>query len=490
MSVYNANEKLLSWKTIKMKRCFEMEMEINQNENVKMMKKRDYFADMSGTIAMNLAANLTGQLTYFYTDKVGLTVAGVGLVMMICKVLESVTTLWFGNVIDQSKGGSRKYYTWLARYMVPYAISVGLLFCVPIQAGQIPALIFACVTNLLLSGIFGTLIGTPLSAVMIVRTNNQSERENMGVFRAAGTYGSGVFIAIATIPLTNVLGGTQLAWIKYGFIVSLMILLLFAICYRNGKNAKLVDEVDSSELSNEVEKEEEVVKFKDAMKMLLKNKYWIILLLFNVLTQITNSMAVISGTYYTKWIFGNDNLVAVAGGFGMIATAIGFMISKPVIGKLGIKNTINLGIWGVILTAAIRCVVPTNFVVYIATGLVGNFLQIPMMCLYGVLLAMVIDYNEYKFNSKMVGVSSGAIGIGTKIGAGLGSVILSTCLALGAYDPSLAVATVPMRYSIYAFSNYLPIVINLILIVIVSRFDLESKLPQIQTELAQRRAKN
>ena len=459
---------------------------VDRNGVPKMMRKRDYLADMSGQIGMNLVANAIGQLTYFYTDKVGLAVGGVGVVMLISKIVDALTDLWFGNVIDHSKGGNRKYYRWLLRLMIPYVIVVVMLFCVPIQAGQIPALIYACITNILLSAVCGTLIGTPMSAVMVVRTNSQSERESMGVFRAVGSYGAGMFTAIVTIPLTNILGGTQIAWIKYGFIIALIVLLMLSICYINGRNAKLVEEVkDETE-----EGAEDAVPLKDALGMLFKNKYWIILVLFNVITQITNSITATSGTYYCKWIFGNDNLVALAGSFGFFATIIGFIISKPVISKLGVNRTINLGVLGAAATAALRCLIPTNLPVYIVAGLLGSFVQIPLMCLYGVLLAMVVDYNEYTYNNKLVGVSSGAIGIGTKIGAGVGSVILTACLALGSYDATLEVATTSMRYAIYAFSNYLPLIINLALFFLFRHFDLEEKMPAIHKELARRREEN
>lgn len=459
---------------------------VDRNGVPKMMRKRDYLADMSGQIGMNLVANVIGQLTYFYTDKVGLAVGGVGVVMLISKIVDALTDLWFGNVIDHSKGGNRKYYRWLLRLMIPYVIVVVMLFCVPIQAGQIPALIYACITNILLSAVCGTLIGTPMSAVMVVRTNSQSERESMGVFRAVGSYGAGMFTAIVTIPLTNILGGTQIAWIKYGFIIALIVLLMLSICYINGRNAKLVEEVkDETE-----EGAEDAVPLKDALGMLFKNKYWIILVLFNVITQITNSITATTGTYYCKWIFGNDNLVALAGSFGFFATIIGFIISKPVISKLGVNRTINLGVLGAAATAALRCLIPTNLPVYIVAGLLGSFVQIPLMCLYGVLLAMVVDYNEYTYNNKLVGVSSGAIGIGTKIGAGVGSVILTACLALGSYDATLEVATTSMRYAIYAFSNYLPLIINLALFFLFRHFDLEEKMPAIHKELARRREEN
>lgn len=105
--------------------------------------------------------------------------------------------------------------------------------------------------------------------------------------------------------------------------------------------------------------------------------------------------------------------------------------------------------------------------VYAATSLVASFIQIPLMCLYGVLTAMTVDYNEWKYGKKLVAMSGGAIGFGSKVGSGLGSVILSAFLAIGGYQASLESATASMRYSIYGFSNYLPLVVNLAMFLIL-----------------------
>ena len=79
------------------------------------MRKRDYLADFSGQLGLGLMANLVGQLQYFYTDKVGIAVGSVGVVMVIAKVVDALTDIWFGNIIDHSKGGNMKYYKWMLR---------------------------------------------------------------------------------------------------------------------------------------------------------------------------------------------------------------------------------------------------------------------------------------------------------------------------------------------------------------------------------------
>lgn len=453
----------------------------------RVMRKRDYLADMTGQIGLGLIANMIGQLTYFYTDKVGLAVGGVGIVMMIAKIIDAFTDVIVGNIIDHSKGGNKKYYSLMMKLAAPAAVIVTLMFTVPVKAGQIPALLYVLITNILLTAVVYTVIGTPYGVVMIIRSNSQSERSTIGLFRAIANYGSGMIIAIATIPVTNMLGGTQSAWIKYGFVIALIVFLMITICWNNGRKAKFASEFDAEEKPAQVQDEEEAVPFNKAIDMLFHNKYWIIVLLFNVIMCITTSISASAGTYYCKWIFGNDNLVGILGAFGMLATVVGFVIAKPIISLLGIKRTIYLGTLGAAVMAAIRCVAPTNFVVYALTGAMGNFLQIPLMCLYGVLTGMAVDYNKWKYDKRMIAMSASVIGVGNKVGTGLGAVILTAALSLGAYDATLEAASASMRTSIYGFSNYLPIVINIIVFLIFTRFDLEEKLPQMRADIEARR---
>lgn len=456
----------------------------------RVMRTGDYMADFSGQLALGLMGNIVGQLTYFYTDKVGLAVGGVGIVMAIAKFIDAFTDVIFGNMIDHSKGGNKKYYQWMLRMAVPAAAIMILMFTVPVQVGQIPALAYVLITNLLLTAVIYTMIATPFSAVMVVRTNSQSERGSMGVFRAVGNYGAGMIISIATIPVTNILGGTQSAWIKYGAVLALLVLLLFLICYNNGRKAVFVSDLETEGMAGGMAaaSEEEAVPFPQAMGMLLKNKYWVIVLMFNLITAVTNAISGSSGAYYCKWIFGNDGLVGFLGAVGMLATVVGFILSKPIIAKLGVTRTINVGLLGAAVTAAVRSLIPTNFTVYMVTGLLGSFIQIPLMCLYGVLLAMAVDYNEWKYDKTLVATASGAIGFGNKVGNGLGSLLLSLFLVLGSYDATLSAATPSMRIAIYGFSNYLPVVINLLMFFIFRKFDLEKKLPGMREEVAARKA--
>lgn len=451
------------------------------------MRNRDYAADMCGQLALGLMANLVGQMQYFYTDKVGMAVGSVGAVLAISKIIDAFTDVIFGNFVDHQRGGNKKYFPWMIRLAFPAAVVVVMMFTIPAEAADGVQFAYALITNLLLTAVLYTMIGTPYGAVMIVRTKSQTERNNIGIFRAVGAYGAGMIIAIATIPVTNLLGGTQSAWVKYGAVLGAAVLLLFLICWNNGHKAPFVHE-EEDESGAAVQPEEEAVPFGPAMSMLFKNKYWVIVLLFNLITAITNAIVGSAGTYYCKWIFGNDNLVGILGAVGFAATIVGFVLSKPIISKLGVTRTVCVGLIGAAVFAGIRCLAPANFTVYLVTSLIGSFIQIPLMCLYGVLTGMAVDYNEWKYDKKLVAMSGGAIGFGNKVGSGLGSLLLSAFLIIGSYDASLTVASQSMRYSIYGFSNYLPLIINLVMFFIFRGFDIEPKLPKMHEEVAARRA--
>ena len=81
----------------------------------RMMRPGDYMSDLSGQLALGLMANLVGQMQYFYTDKVGLAVGSVGIVMAIYKFVDAFTDVIFGNFIDHSKGGNKKYFQWITQ---------------------------------------------------------------------------------------------------------------------------------------------------------------------------------------------------------------------------------------------------------------------------------------------------------------------------------------------------------------------------------------
>lgn len=449
----------------------------------KVMRTGDYFADSLGMFALNAISGLIGQLTYFYTDKVGMAAGAVATVFFICKIFDAFTDVIMGSIVDHTKPGKEKYRPWLLRMMLPAAIVMIALFTVPSNFSEIGKVVYMCLTNLLLSAVIYTAIAIPYSSLQVVRTNSQEERGAIGTWRAAAGYVSGMIIAIGIIPITNALGGTQQAWIKFSVGFSLMVILALLICWLRAKETAVADGVTTEA----VVEEEEGLSFGEALSNLFHNKYWVMVLIMGLFTQLSYALSSASGAYYCKWIYGNDNLTGILGAVGLIPTIIGFVVVGPMIKYLGVTKSLRVSFLLGAVVNVLKLIDPTNFVYNTALGCVATFSTIPMMCLTGVLTAMSIDYNEYKYGKKMVGTSQAACSFGGKIGSGVGASLIGWCLAVANYDGFAEVLTPAVRQAIYTFSIYIPFVLFASMFIIMVKFDLEKKLPEYRKEIEARK---
>ncbi len=451
----------------------------------KVMRGSDYFADSMGMFALNAISGMVGQLTYFYTDKVGLAAGMVATVFMITKIIDAFTDIIMGNIIDHTKPGKERYRPWILRMSIPAAIMMLMLFTVP-KGNSGLQIAYMLITNLLMTSVIYTAIAIPYGSLMVVRTNSSEERGKMGVYRALAGYVPGMAIVLMVIPVTNALGGTQSAWVKFAAVVALLVLLCLLLCYKKSKETATSD--DMPEVEPETEEVEEAVPLLEAITKLFHNKYWVLALIMGLMSNVTYGLANSSGTYYCKWIYGDDNLVAILGAVGMIPTILGFALVGPMNKKLGVVKTLRVSFFLGMVANVLRIINPTDFWYNTILGCVSSFANIPMMCLLGVTTAMAIDYNAYKYGNRMVACSQSANGFGGKVGNGFGASVVGWCLAIAHYDATMETATAATRQAIYAFNIYIPLLLFAVMFICALKFDLEAKLPGIKEELERRKA--
>ena len=81
----------------------------------KVMRMKDYFGDAMGQFSLNAVSTMVGQLTYFYTDKVGMAAGAIATMLIVCKILDAFTDLIMGRIVDNTKPGKERYRPWLIR---------------------------------------------------------------------------------------------------------------------------------------------------------------------------------------------------------------------------------------------------------------------------------------------------------------------------------------------------------------------------------------
>lgn len=449
----------------------------NKIENTNKMTGWDYLQDASGQVGLSIITLTVGQLTYFYTDKLGVAAGLVGTWLFAAR-LTQVLGILIGDMIDKSKMGNRKYIIWMGRSIVPGAVGLMLMFTVPTAFGDNVSGFYIFLTNFLLISVITSFIGTPYSSLQVIRTSDQAERSKMGLYRSLASYVTGMVVTISIIPLTNLMGGDAAAWRKFGFVASCLVALFLAVCYFTTRNKPIVSSVTVSEDNdkNVLEKK----SLKDNLKKLFMNKYWVMVLLMNLFLQVNFTLSSMAGVYYSKWIFGNDNLVALVGGLGLIPTVLGFVTTGMMVKRWGVVGTMRntTVLW--VVSLAVKALFPTNFIINVGTSLIGTYASIPTMSLMGVMAAMSIDYNEFLYKDSMVALSNATVGFGNQLGGALATAFLSAALSMANYSPTMTTVTEASRIAIYAFSNWLPLIVACIVFFIYLKFDLEKILPTLK----------
>ena len=443
----------------------------------KSMRMTDYLGDGLGQLPLNIMGGLVGQLTYFYTEKVGLAAGMVATMLLIAKIFDAFSDLIMGKIMDAGKSPKGKCRPWFIRMAIPAAVMIVLLFTVPKNAGSGIQSAYVLITNILITAVVYTAVAIPYGALMAMRTESSDERGKMGIFRAAFGYIAGMVIAILLIPITNMLGGTQSAWIKVSVIFALISLLSLLVLYKVTKeNAHIVEK-----------SEDEDVTFGEGIKMLFKNKYWVIMLVLQFMMNISYGLSSSGGTYYAKYILGNDNIVALLGAVGLIPTFLGFILTGPMASKLGMTKTCMVSCVMGAAACLVRVFTPYSLMTCIVGGAVTTFANIPLMCLFGAMVNNCVEYNDYKFGKRIVGMTNSANSFGSKIGSGIGASLIGWLLAAAGYNAALEVQPASVDTAIFAFGIYIPLVLFVIMFILLLKNDLEKRYPEIVAELQKRK---
>jgi GPH family glycoside/pentoside/hexuronide:cation symporter len=444
----------------------------------KTMTKLDYLGDSSGQISLNILGGLVGQLTFFYVDKVGLAAGMVATLLLIVKVLDAFADLVMGKIVDSTKSNKGKCRPWFLRMALPSVVAIILIFMVPKNASSSIQNGYVLLTNLLLTCIVYTGIAIPYGAIMATRTKSVEERGKIGIARAASGYVVGMIIAIAIIPITNLLGGNQAAWIKIGVVFAIISGLSLLLLYKTSREETITEKT---------EEEEESTSFFEAIRLLFKNKFWVIMLIANLFMNISYGLGSSGGVFFAKWILGNENLVALLGGVGLIPTFLGFAAVGPMAKKFGMAKTNQICCAIGVIGGVIRVFTPYSLISCLVAGGLMTFANIPIMCLSGALVNNCVEYNEWLHGKKLLGMTNSASSFGAKIGSGVGGSLIGWLLALGSYNAALKVQPASAIHAIFGFSIYIPLALFVIMFILFSKYNLEKIYPQIINDLKEKK---
>ena len=434
-----------------------------------------------GDVACNVVFGMVGTLlTMFYTDYVGIAPWIIGVIMLVSRVFDGFSDLIMGFIVEKTNtrwGKARPWMLWMA---VPFAVSAVLLFTVPMGDEMIKA-IYIFVTYNLCNTIAYTATNLPYGSLSAMMTRSSKQRDLLSVVRMGLSPVGRIISVTATLPLVTMLGDTQEAWIKVICIWAAIACILLLLCFWRCKETVVI----------KARKEQAPPVFQ-AFKALVTNQYfWAVILLWMVQSVSFN----ISGTmlpYYCEQIFHQKDLYSFLYLTETVILVICVFLSYPLMRKFGKRN---IALAGVIIAFFGQILVFFNtesFEAVLASCVIRGIGMAPLNAAVFGMVGDVIEFGHWKNHIRQEGLIFAGGSIGTKVGAGLASAIMTSLLSLAGYVSSTTgsiaqpASAISMIENIYVFG---PMLIATLAAIVLILYKLDKKYNSIMHDLEEREEK-
>ena len=404
----------------------------------------------AGDIAGNCVyALLTAFMMIYLTDTIGLNMGIISTLIAASKVFDGITDFFFGRMIDKTHTKMGKARPWMLWPYIGCAITLVACFSIPTSWGQTAQYIFFFLSYTLLNAVFFTANNIAYASLTALITKNTSERVQIGSFRFIFAFATKIVIEAITVFAVTWLGGGVAGWRAIAIIYAVIGLITNTLSVFSIKELPEADEEMEAE-----RKEEHSLTFLQSFKILLKNKYYVIICCSYILTQLYASV-IGMGTYYAKYILGNEKIFSTISLSINITMVVALTLLPFVIRKLG--GMYKLNIWDYLLAVVGRLGVMVAgymgslplMLAFTALSTVGIA---PLQGDLNALIACCSEYTTLTTGRRLEGMMYSCSSLGIKLGGALGTAICGWLLESAGYVENAAVqtaSTVGMLHFLY-----------------------------------------
>ena len=226
----------------------------------------------SGDIAGNVVyAFLSSFVMIYLTNTVGLNPGIVGTLIAVSKLLDGVTDIFFGSLIDKTHSKMGKARPWMLYGYIGCAITLVAIFAIPTNLGQFAQYAWFLIAYTLLNAVFYTANNIAYSALTALVTKNSAEQVEMGSWRFMFAFATSLLIQSITLGAVTALGGGAAGWRTVAIIYAIIGLLVNTLSVFSVKElpeGELVDTTDKKEIE-----QDEKYNLVQAAKLLAGNIY-------------------------------------------------------------------------------------------------------------------------------------------------------------------------------------------------------------------------
>ena len=468
-------------------------MEMREKTYLKWYNKIGYG---SGDIAGNVIyALLSAFVMIFLTDTVGMNAGIIGSLIAASKLLDGVSDIFFGVLIDKTSTKMGKARPWMFYGYFGCAICLVAIFCIPANISAFAQYTWFFVAYTVLNAGFYTANNIAYSALTALITKNNQERVEMGSIRFMFAFGTSMLIQTITVSFVAAFGGGAGAWRTVAIIYAVVGLISNTISVMsvrelspeelagNEINPVVYDkqikegelEQVAEELKGEAQTGEEKYSLGAAFKLLVQNKYYLMIVVSYLLMQIY-SATLNMGIYFMSYVLKNANLLGVFSWAINIPMIVGLLMTPMLVQKWG--GMFRLNKMGYIIGSLGRILVVIagymgSVPLMLASTAIAALGMSPLQGNMNALIATCSEYTYLTTGKRVDGTMYSCTSFGTKVGGGIGTAVAGWLLALSGYVGGAEVQSAACMNMLHILYLWMPMVLTILITLILRGLNIE-----------------
>ena len=417
---------------------------------------------------------ITGYFLIYLTNVALLDIAICSAIIAVSKLLDGISDIMIGNVIDNTVARLGKARTWLLRMCLPFAVTLMLLFWVPSGLPQLLKYVYVFLIYNIVNTVMLTFMQISHYSMVSLISGDRKEQVVLSSIQALTRSIGGMFGSIVFVKLLNIFTdepgnqNTQAAYTRSMTVVCIVMLVLTLIT--------VIGTRERVRTAPEREKNSLIKGSTASLMMLLKNRYWTTLIVCDLLIITAMQLMATGATYYSLYNLNDMNYVSLILMTNMIPTVL-IMFAMPFLTeKFGKRNVFAAGlviaVIGLIGFGLSAPSIITMLMFNVLSGL-GNGLH------KGTIVAMTADmvvYTEKTTGQFKAGTGNAGLSATEKLGIGLASVMFGSLLAATGFNAALKVQPGEATNMISMLFIWIPVLLMVAaLVIFILFFDLERK---------------
>ena len=378
------------------------ESRIRTEEVSRREKWLGYLLGPAGALLLN--AVLATYLNVYYTDVLNLTGLWGGSFLVIfpiiSKVLDAITNIVVGYIIDRTRTSRGKARPWLLLSAPLLTITGILLFVVPGGSETLQVVWVMLSYNLFYSFAY-TIYNMSHNLMVPLSTRDSTKRGALSVFNQITTIMmSGILVALVfPMVIMPMIGVDKGKWITLMSVLSILALPMTLIEYYFTRE-RVTEEVRQGGESQ--------VAYLKQLKAILSDRYMLLIYAYFLISFVGTSIKNISLVYFCNYVLGSYNdgvtqtMISVIGGIPM---GIGIFAVWPLAKRFGKRNVTVAGCIFITVGSAICWLFPKNMVIMLVGQFIKNIGGLPGSYVFMALFADVLDHMEWKTGFRSDGVA-------------------------------------------------------------------------------------